>query len=183
LPRFFTPVATPAAANPSGKVTLRCACRAKPGSSTKRVIGSIRAAPRSRQAQHHVHVLHGLSRSALHQVVDGADDDDLAGALVDGHVDAAVVGAGDVLELRRRVADVHEGLAGVELAVAAPQELSGAWAAAGPEAHVHRLGDAALQRDQVRHEGQGRAGGIGRSGAEGAAGAALSPASPPAISG
>src|SRR5665647_154166 len=105
------------------------------------------------QAEHDVHVLHRLPRRAFHQVVDDADDDDAPGALVDVREDAAVVGAGDVLELRRRLAHLDEGLAGVEVLVqrhdpslARDRERAGA--------HVDGLADAALERHQVRDEGE-----------------------------
>jgi len=48
LPRFLTPVATPAATNASGNVTLRSPSTANDGRRTKRLAGNIRAAPRSR---------------------------------------------------------------------------------------------------------------------------------------
>ena len=69
------------------------------------------------QAEHDVHVLHGLPGGALHEVVDHADDDDAPGALVHVGVDAAVVGPGHVLELRHGVAELDELLAGVEALV------------------------------------------------------------------
>src|SRR5450756_246866 len=150
LPRFLTPLATPAARKPCGSATPPSTSCAQAGSGANFVTGSISDQPFVLgQAEHDVHVLHRLPRRAFHQVVDDADDDDAPGALVDVREDAAVVGAGDVLEMRRRLAHLDEGLAGVEVLVqrhdpslARDRERAGA--------HVDGLADAALERHQVR---------------------------------
>ena len=64
--------------------------------------GQLLQAKRLGPAHHHVHVLHRLTGGALDQVVDGADDDETAGALVDGGVDEAGVAAQGLFRLRRR---------------------------------------------------------------------------------
>src|SRR5665647_2653900 len=137
LPRFLTPPAT--------------SC-AKVGSGANFVTGSISDQPFVLgQTGHDVHVLHRLPRRALHQVVDDADDEDAPGALVDVREDAAVVGAGDVLEQRRRLAHLDEGLAGVEFLVQL-HDPGLARDGEGAGADVDGLADAALERHQVRDE-------------------------------
>src|SRR5690349_5531534 len=51
------------------------------------------------KAAHQVHALHRAARSALHQVVDGADDDDAARARVDLEAHIGVVRARQDLRL------------------------------------------------------------------------------------
>ena len=46
-------------------------------------------------AEHQIHVLDGLAGGALHQIVDGADDDGTAGGGVELESDVAEVGAID----------------------------------------------------------------------------------------
>src|SRR5437762_1243630 len=66
------------------------------------------------KAEHEVHVLYRLARRSLHQIIDGADDDQPLRPLVDDRVHEADVRARGVLRLRRRIDDADEGLVGVE---------------------------------------------------------------------
>ena len=106
-------------------------------------------AVRLRPAHREVQVLDRLSRRALHQVVEGGEDDGAAGSGC-VHGDPAVVRLDHVRQARRSaVHHVDEGRAVVG-GLERPLQLG----EVGPRLHVEGGQDPALHRQQVRAEGQ-----------------------------
>ena len=115
-PLGFSPAATPAARKPCGQ--------ARVGGQLAHVPGALHPArsehaheqpPRLRQAEHQVEVLQRLRGGALPEVVDGREGQHLAGVLVVGDEQAAVVGLAHLEHARGPVHDLHERLLGVGL--------------------------------------------------------------------
>ena len=75
------------------------------------------------QAEHEVHVLHGLANGALQEVVDGGGDENLPVETVDMH--QGLVGVDHLLQVDGAVGVVGEGGVGVEVAVGLDNVRSG----------------------------------------------------------
>src|SRR5690348_7778287 len=103
------------------------------------------------ETEQEVRVLHGLPRRALHEVVDGGDDDERGMAHVGrGHSRDAYHVAMDYVAQRRYVGrHFNEGLTAVLLAPW--REDIGEWCG---KRHGDRREDAARDRKQVRREDQ-----------------------------
>src|SRR5690606_15362074 len=170
FPFSLIPAAMPAAVNPLAAVTLTASPRSllRPRGAAVRWSSAARRPPsrRSRgdpggrqpgglvEAEGDVHALHGTSRGALGQVVDGADGDDPSRGLVEG--DLHLDGVGAVHRRRRRPLargeQADERLVGVGLLVGGAHRVGGR-APAGR--------GAAGGEDAAGHGGEGRSEGDG----------------------